>query len=131
MRKRTLVTARRLKIVVADDNRDGADSIAVLLRMSGHEVLVAYDGAQALTHIRTLRPHAAILDLWMPHFDGYEVARSVRVGGFGSPTLIALSGLVDPLHRERASEDGFDHFLMKPVEPSELERVLDRIGSHR
>jgi CheY-like chemotaxis protein len=129
MGKGILSTRRRWKIVVADDNRDSADSMAVLLRMSGHHVTVAYDGAQALTHIRTVRPHAAILDLRMPHFDGYAVARSARAEGFGSLTLIALSGLVDPGHRERASELGFDHFLLKPVEPLELERVLDRIES--
>jgi CheY-like chemotaxis protein len=123
----TFYPNRGLKIVVADDNRDAADSIAVLLRMSGHEVTVAYDGMQALAQIQTVQPHAAILDLRMPNIDGYQVARSVRVDGLGSLTLIALSGLVDRAHRDRASEHGFDHFLVKPVEPSELELVLSRI----
>jgi CheY-like chemotaxis protein len=127
MRNETFYTSRGLRIVVADDNQDAADSIAVLLRMSGHEVTVAYDGTEALAQIRTLQPHAAILDLRMPNIDGYEVARSVRVDGLASPRLIALSGLVDRIHRDRASEHGFDHFLVKPVEPYELELVLNRI----
>jgi CheY-like chemotaxis protein len=127
MRDESFYKSNSLKIVVADDNRDAADSIAVLLRMSGHDVTVAYDGMEALAQIRTLQPHAAILDLRMPDIDGYEVARSVRVGGLESLTLIALSGLVDRTHRDRASEHGFDHFLVKPVEPLELELVLGRI----
>jgi CheY-like chemotaxis protein len=128
MGTKTFYSNRGLQIVVADDNRDAADSIAVLLRMSGHEVTVAYDGMQALAQIQTVQPHVAILDLRMPNIDGYQVARSVRVDGLGSLTLIALSGLVDQVHRDRASEHGFDHFLVKPVEPSELELVLSRIS---
>jgi CheY-like chemotaxis protein len=128
MGNETFSPDRGLKIVVADDNRDAADSIAVLLRLSGHRVSVAYDGVQALEQIRMLQPDAAILDLRMPNIDGYQVARSARVDRNGSLTLIALSGLVDKPHRDRASADGFDHFLVKPVEPSELERVLEGIS---
>jgi CheY-like chemotaxis protein len=102
MRSERLETNRYRRIVVADDNRDSADSIAVLLRMSGHEVTVAYDGLRALAQIRTLRPHAAILDLRMPQLDGFQVARSARAEGLRSLTLIALSGLSEHSHRERA-----------------------------
>jgi CheY-like chemotaxis protein len=129
MRSERLETNRYRSIVVADDNRDSADSIAVLLRMSGHEVTVAYDGLRALAQIRTLRPHAAILDLRMPQLDGFQVARSARAEGLRSLTLIALSGLSEHSHRERARAEGFDHFLLKPIEPSELELVLSRIGA--
>jgi CheY-like chemotaxis protein len=121
-------TDRRLTLVVADDNRDFADSIAVLLSMSGHRVTVAYDGVHALAEIRTLRPHGAILDLRMPQLDGYGVARALRAEGLGALTLIALSGLSEPSDRELAREHGFDHFLLKPVEPSELELVVSRIS---
>jgi CheY-like chemotaxis protein len=118
---------KRFRLVVADDNRDFADSIAVLLSMSGHQVTVAYDGVCALRQIRTMRPHGAILDLRMPELDGYGVARALRAEGLGALTLIALSGLSEPSDRELAREHGFDYFLLKPVEPSELELVVSRI----
>jgi CheY-like chemotaxis protein len=121
-------TDKRFRLVVADDNRDLADSIAVLLSMSGHQVIVAYDGVHALTQIRALRPDGAILDLRMPQLDGYGVARALRAEGLSALTLIALSGLSEPSDRQLAHAHGFDHFLLKPVEPSELELVVRRIG---
>jgi CheY-like chemotaxis protein len=111
-------------VVVADDNRDSADTCARLLQLTGYRVQVAYDGAQALELIRTLKPEAAILDLRMPELDGYQVAERVRREGLAEVRLIALTGLCRPVDRERAMTSGFDHFLAKPAEPSTLESVV-------
>ncbi len=108
-------------VVIADDNRDCADSSALLLQLNGHRVLVAYDGAHALELIRDFKPHAAILDLRMPRLDGYQVAQRVRHEGLEEVRLIALTGLCRPADRARAMTSGFDYFLRKPAEPSELE----------
>lgn len=113
----------RATVLVADDNRDSADSSALLLQLNGHDVLVAYEGAQALDLIRARKPRAAILDLHMPELDGYQVAQRIREEGL-AVRLIALSGLSRPVDEERALECGFDHFLRKPIEPSTLESLV-------
>jgi CheY-like chemotaxis protein len=112
-------------VVIADDNADAADTCAQLLELTGHRVQVAYDGAQALELIRTLKPDAAILDLRMPQLDGYQVAQCVRREGLAEVCLIALTGLSRPVDQERAIRSGFDHFLRKPAEPSMLESVVN------
>jgi CheY-like chemotaxis protein len=108
-------------VVIADDCQDGADSSALLLRMIGHRVHVAYEGAHALDLIRALKPQVAILDLRMPKLDGYQVALCVRRDGLNGVRLIALTGLCQRADRERAMCCGFDYFLPKPAEPSLLE----------
>ena len=111
-------------VVIADDNRDSADSSALLLQLCGHRVEVAYEGASALDLIRAVRPDAAILDLRMPQLDGYEVAQRVRSEGLDEVRLIALSGLCRAVDQERAMSSGFDYFLRKPADPSILEWVI-------
>lgn len=113
------------RVLVVDDNVDAADSLATLLRLSGHEVRVAHDGAAALAVVRDYRPDIAFLDIGMPGMDGYEVARRLRAQpGLERALLVALTGWGSPEDRRRTTDAGFDHHLVKPVEPAVLESLL-------
>ena len=114
------------RIVVADDNEDSAESFAMLLSFSGHEVRVAHVGAAALNAVRDFRPDVAFLDIGMPGLTGYEVAEAVRAEPWGSEvTLIAVTGWGQPDDRLRARTAGFDRHLIKPIDPAEVDRLLD------
>ena len=114
-----------LKVLIADDNRDAAESLAVLLRLDGHEVTVAYDGPQALAMLVHVRPEVALLDIGMPGLNGYEVARRVRHGPLGRKiTLIAVTGWGQDRDKAQAREAGFDHHFTKPVDPARLSELL-------
>jgi PAS domain S-box-containing protein len=119
-------TSRTLRrVLIADDNRDAAESLAVLLRMDGHEVTIAYDGPQALAMLTHQRPQVALLDIGMPGLNGYEVARRVRQGPQGSlVTLIAVTGWGQDRDKALARQAGFDHHFTKPVDPGRLSRLL-------
>ena len=117
-----MVQAPSMRILVADDNRDAADSLQRVLAMFGHEVRVAYDGASAVRISGEFRPRVAILDLGMPGTDGYAVARSLRRQG--EVTLVALTGWGQEADRRRTAEAGFDHHLVKPVDPQMLNALL-------
>jgi CheY-like chemotaxis protein len=115
----------RLRILVVDDNRDAADSLAMLLGLSGHEVQVAYDGQGALAAAARLRPHVALLDIGLPDMDGYAVARALRATpGLAPLKLYAVTGWGHGEHRERALSAGFDDHLTKPVDPERLEDLI-------
>jgi len=115
----------RHRILVADDNRDAADSLAVMLRIAGHEVRTAYDGQEALEIAEAFRPALALLDLGMPRLNGYEAARRLRASELGREMqLIALTGWGQPDDRSRSLAAGFDYHVVKPVDPSLLERLL-------
>jgi len=116
--------ARPLRVLVADDNRDAADSLQRLLALSGHEVRVAYDGASAVSVGSEFRPRVAILDIGMPGTNGYEVARALRSRHGEDVTLVALTGWGQETDRRRASDAGFDHHLIKPVDPHTLNALL-------
>ncbi|HEX7053605.1 MAG TPA: PAS domain-containing protein [Burkholderiales bacterium] len=116
--------AKRLRIVVADDNRDAADSLARLLELHGHEVRVAYDGASALELARACRPAVAILDIGMPQVDGYEAARRLRAAHGRAIVLVAATGWGQEADRSRAAQAGFDHHLTKPLDPQVLNEIL-------
>jgi CheY-like chemotaxis protein len=121
--------APRLRVLVAEDNHDAADSLALLVRLWGHEVRVAYDGASALTLASAYRPDVVLLDLAMPRLDGYAVARQLRERAeFRATRLVAVTGYADEAHRARSKEEGFDEFLVKPVEPATLHALLRNIG---
>jgi PAS domain S-box-containing protein len=116
---------RRLRILVVDDNRDAAESLAVILRMEGHDVRVAHDGFSALDVAQSHLPHLAFLDLGMPGMDGFELCRQLRVQPAHSETLlVALTGWGQEEDRRRSQEAGFDRHLVKPVEPASLKRLL-------
>jgi PAS domain S-box-containing protein len=111
------------RLLVVDDNRDAADSLAVLLRLQGHEVRVAHGGPAALEMTKGYAPDMVFLDIGMPGMDGYEVARRMRPL-LGGVVLVALTGWGTQEDRRRSAEAGFDHHLVKPVEPKALEGVL-------
>jgi CheY-like chemotaxis protein len=114
-----------MKILVADDSQDGADSLAFLLKAAGHEVFTAYDGRTAIALAEEKQPDAVLLDIGMPEVSGYDVARAIRREAWGrSMRLIALTGWGQAEHRRRSLEVGFDDHLVKPVELDLLESVL-------
>jgi CheY-like chemotaxis protein len=103
---------------VVDDNRDVAVSLAMLLCLEGHEVETAHDGEAALARAEAVRPEMILLDIGLPQVNGYEVARKVRSEDWGRKiTLVALTGWGNKEDRERSQDAGFDHHLVKPVDP--------------
>jgi CheY-like chemotaxis protein len=113
------------RILVVDDNRQAADSLAVLLRLDGHEVATAYDGLEAVAVAEQYRPHLALLDIGMPNLNGYEAARRIRdLPASAHTRLVALTGWGQEEDRRRAAEAGFDSHLVKPVDPEALDRLL-------
>jgi signal transduction histidine kinase/CheY-like chemotaxis protein len=118
------------RLLVVDDHVDAADSLALLLRLQGHEVRVAYDGPAALELAQDHRPEMIFLDIGMPGMDGFEVARRVKqIPGMGCVRLAALTGWGQQEDRRRTAEAGFDHHLVKPAEPDALEKLLAGLGS--
>jgi signal transduction histidine kinase/ActR/RegA family two-component response regulator len=115
------------RILVADDNRDGADTLAAILRSMGYEVLVAYDGEEALRGAAQFRPDAMVLDIGMPRGNGYEVAAQAREADWGRDILlVALTGWGQERDKARAREAGFHHHLTKPVDTAALVALLSK-----
>jgi signal transduction histidine kinase/ActR/RegA family two-component response regulator len=116
---------RKRRILVVDDNRDAADSLALMLQMMGHETRTAYDGVAAVEAAAKFRPEVVVLDIGLPKRNGYEAARQIRRQGWGEAlVLIALTGWGQEEDKRRALEAGFDHHLTKPVDAADLERLL-------
>jgi CheY-like chemotaxis protein len=117
--------AAGLRIVIVDDNADAADSLAMVLELEGHQVRTASDGVAGLAVIAEFAPQAVILDIGLPLLNGYEVARRVRNDyPDAGIRLIAVTGWGQQQDKQTAVEAGFDHHFTKPVDPSELQRVL-------
>lgn len=117
----------RCKVLIADDNHDAADSLAMLFELAGHDVREAHSGRAAMSTAQAFRPDAAVIDIGMPDLNGHEVARLLRETSWGSTMrLIALTGWGQEQDRRRSSEAGFDHHLSKPVD---ADRLLELIGS--
>ena len=113
------------RILVVDDNRDSADSLAMLLRLGGNETHVAHDGSDALDAAGRLQPDLILLDLGLPRVNGYDVCQRIRREPWGRDvTIIALTGWGQQEDRRRSSEAGFDDHLVKPVDHDELMRLL-------
>ena len=116
----------RGRILVVDDNRDAASSLAMVLRNSGHTMLVAHSGEQALEIAAREKPHAIVLDIGMPQMNGYEVARRLRKTSEGKTVLlVALTGWGQKEDIERSLEAGFDFHMTKPADPERIERLLE------
>jgi CheY-like chemotaxis protein len=111
-------------VVVVDDNKDGAESLAMLLRLWAHDVAVVHDGLAALELITSRQPDVVFLDIGLPGMDGYEVAQRLRQGLAHQPLLVALTGYGQEEDRRRSEEAGFDHHLTKPVDPELLQKLL-------
>jgi PAS domain S-box-containing protein len=115
------------RILIADDNHDAADSLALLLEAAGHDVRTAHGGHAALRIASSFQPQVALLDIGMPDLDGYEVARRLRQSAWGrSLRIVALTGWGQEEDRRRALAAGFDHHLTKPVDLQALEKLVSR-----
>jgi CheY-like chemotaxis protein/two-component sensor histidine kinase len=117
------------KILVVDDNRDGAEAMALYLEDLGHEVAVAADGATGLAMAERLRPQLVLLDIGMPGMDGYEVARRLRAEPWSrNVVMLAISGYDSEEDRQRSLAAGCDEHLVKPVEPQSIVKFLASHG---
>ena len=115
------VVAVRRNILIADDNQDALESLALMLRLEGHEVHCASDGEEALALAGQRRPEIVVLDVGMPKLDGCEVARRIRAESWGrDAVLVALTGWGQEVDRRRSREAGFDMHLVKPVDPATI-----------
>lgn len=113
------------RVVVVDDNADAADTIATILRLSGHEVHVANDGHGAIQLAIRIRPDVMLLDIGLPGLDGFSVAKRLRAEpGLAHMRIIAITGVGDERDRQRAIEAGIDQHLIKPVDPMFLQSLL-------
>lgn len=125
-------TERTWRLLVADDNRDSAEAMAMLLSTLGHEVDVAFDGEEALGLAARTRPDAIVLDIGMPRLDGYEVAKRLRAEPWGREVvLIAATGWGQERDRRRSAEAGFDAHLVKPVDHVKLLQLMAEIADGR
>ena len=118
--------ARGRRILLADDNVDFVTSLGELLSARGHDVRIAYDGVEALRTAEEFAPEVAFVDIGMPKVHGYEVARRLRSQSSTSRTLlVAVTGWGQENDRKRAREAGFDRHLVKPVDPGEIDTILE------
>jgi CheY-like chemotaxis protein len=123
-------TPHRFKILVVDDNHDSALSLAMMLSIMGHETRTAHDGESAVTSAQTFLPDVVLLDIGLPKLNGYEVAQRIRESSWGtSMFLIAVTGWGQDEDRQRSSEVGLNVHMVKPVEPSALEKLLAELSA--
>jgi PAS domain S-box-containing protein len=123
---------RRARVLVVDDNRDAAESLALVLGFSGYDVVTAFSGSEALETAARVRPQAAVIDIGMPGMSGHEVVRLMRREAWGRhAALVALTGWGQEQDKQAARAAGFDEHLTKPVDPGELERVLGNLLAER
>jgi PAS domain S-box-containing protein len=122
----------RRRVLVVDDNVDSAESLAVLLRLYGHDVRLAHDGEAALEEARSFQPDVMFLDIDLPKMDGYEVARQLRLEpARGSLTLVAMTGYGQEEERRRTREAGFNSHLVKPVDFDMLQELLSSLPANQ
>jgi CheY-like chemotaxis protein len=113
-------------ILIVDDNRDAAESAAMLLRMAGHDVRIEHDGATAIARATASIPDVMLLDIGLPDMDGYEVANRVRaLPGGQAVHILAMTGYGQEADRRRSRESGFNGHLLKPVMPADLFALVD------
>ena len=119
----------RLRLLVVDDNRDSVDSLSALLRLMGNDVHMAFDGVEAVNAAHSLRPDVVLLDVGLPLRSGYDAARLIRGESWGrNMVLIALTGWGQEQDRKRSREAGFDHHLVKPVDPKALMKLVSELA---
>jgi PAS domain S-box-containing protein len=130
--ERVVSGGARTRILVVEDNLDAAESLVMLLEVLGHQVRIAHDGVAALKAARTNRPDVMLVDISLPGIDGYEVARRMRADPeLAGVMLIALTGYGRDEDRHRAIAAGFDHHLVKPIDPTTLHAVVARARESR
>jgi CheY-like chemotaxis protein len=114
-----------LRVLIVDDNRDGADLLAMMLESMGNEVRVAYDGEEAVASTAAFRPDVVLLDIGLPKMNGYDACRRIRAQSDGKKlTIIAQTGWGQIEDRQRTRDAGFDHHMVKPLDPEALEKLL-------
>ena len=119
------------RVLVVDDNVDGADTLQMALEMLGYSVECAYNGSSALAAAARFRPHAVVLDIGLPDMDGYQVAARMRSEPWGRElALIAATGWGQDADRKAAADAGFDHHLVKPVDFMALDAILRQLTAH-
>jgi CheY-like chemotaxis protein len=115
-----------LRVLIVEDWPDIADSLAMLLELHAHQVHIANDGQTAIDAVPAFAPDVVLIDIGLPGIDGYEVARQLRAQYARSDLrLIALTGYMPPEDESRSRESGFDHYIMKPVDPDQIIALLD------
>ena len=121
-----------LRILIVDDNRDSADSLAMMLKIMGNDTHTAYDGEEAVTSSEKFRPDVILLDIGLPKLNGYEACRRIRaLTGGEKLVIIAQTGWGQDEDRQRTHDAGFDHHLVKPVEPFALMKLLAGLSDVR
>jgi CheY-like chemotaxis protein len=108
------------RVLLVDDNIDLAQTLGWMLEAAGHQVRLAYDGEEALIAAREFQPEVCLLDIGLPGMDGYELARRLRQEYAEKPLLVAVTGYGQDEYRRKALESGFEHHLVKPVNPGDL-----------
>mgnify|MGYP001627133811 CR=1 FL=1 len=127
-----LTASAPLSVLVVDDNIDAADMLAGIIEVVGHRCTVTHNGAEALRQAPSLRPDVVFLDIGMPGMNGYEVAKRLREMQLAPrPLIVAVTGWGDDKDRQRTSEAGFDHHLIKPADLATVKGLLERIAKER
>jgi CheY-like chemotaxis protein len=122
--------ARATRVLIVEDNRDFAESLRMLLVLSGHEVEEAPNGPSGVEKARSFHPDVVLCDIGLPGMSGYDVARTIRADPTLSSTLlVAVTGYALPADRLSAAQAGFDQHLSKPLSAEQLEAVVARAGS--
>ena len=121
-------TEKTLRVLIVDDNRDGADALGLLVEELGHQVHVTYGGAKALEVATAFRPDLLLVDLVMPDMDGCGLVLRLRqLPAFAQTKIVAITGQKTAEHKSAALKDGFDVVLFKPVTLAEIKAVLDGV----
>jgi CheY-like chemotaxis protein len=116
------------KILVVDDNRDAADSLAAILRVEGHEARAAYSGAEAVQAAEEMKPDVVLLDIQMPEMSGYDVARALRDYRRGvRAVIVAVTAYGQESDKLAARQAGFHHHITKPVDPARVLEIIESV----
>jgi len=119
------LTGSALRILIVDDNRDGADSLSHMLQLMGNDTRTAYDGVEAVDAAGNFRPDVVLLDIGLPRLNGYDACRRIRGQSWADNVVIfAMTGWGQEEDRRRSHDAGFDHHMVKPVEPKTLMSML-------
>jgi CheY-like chemotaxis protein len=117
------------RVLIVDDNRDLAETAAALLSASGHDVRTAYDGVAAVATAIEYQPDVVLLDIGLPGMSGYEVAERLRASDpRHAMLLVAMTGYGQDADRQRSREAGFDHHVVKPLDPATLEEIVESVS---
>lgn len=120
-----------MKVLVVDDQRDAADTVATLLSLMGYDASAAYSGRQALQMFNEIQPRVVLMDLGMPEMSGFEAAARIRLMPQGTATtIVALTAWGDEMNRRLSHEASIDYHVVKPAAADTLQEVLNRVRGH-